>query len=73
MTGITILLTYIIIFAIAFFVVGKISKSRAKQHDFTSLKTVTFGDESAVRPHRVASIISIITIFLNIKNVPIIT
>jgi taurine transport system permease protein len=32
--------------------------------DFTSLKTVTFGDESAVKPDRWASIISILTIFL---------
>ena len=31
--------------------------------DFTSLKTVTFGDESAVTPNRAASIISIIAIF----------
>ena len=40
-------------------------KSLAGQiRDFTSLKTVTFGDESAVRPNRAAGIISILTIFL---------
>jgi len=32
--------------------------------DYTSLKTVTFGDESAVRPNRWAGIISILTLFL---------
>jgi taurine transport system permease protein len=33
-------------------------------HDFTSLKTVTFGDESAVRPNRWASVISVVSVFL---------
>jgi taurine transport system permease protein len=32
--------------------------------DFTSLKTVTFGDESAVAPNRIASVVSVMTIFL---------
>jgi taurine transport system permease protein len=32
--------------------------------DFTSLKTVTFGDESAVTPNRIASVVSVTTIFL---------
>ncbi|MEQ6249213.1 ABC transporter permease subunit [Sulfitobacter sp. HNIBRBA3233] len=32
--------------------------------DYTSLKTVTFGDESAVRPNRAAGILSILTLFL---------
>ncbi|MEP1768027.1 MAG: ABC transporter permease subunit [Sulfitobacter sp.] len=32
--------------------------------DYTSLKTVTFGDESAVRPNRAAGVISILTLFL---------
>ncbi|HKK86938.1 MAG TPA: ABC transporter permease subunit [Roseovarius sp.] len=60
----TILIIYIVIFAAAFFVVRKgVSKFRQMQ-DFTSLKTVTFGDESAVRPDRWASVISIVTIFL---------
>ena len=33
-------------------------------HDFTSLKTVTFGDESTVSPNRWASIISVASVFL---------
>ena len=36
---------------------------RTAKDDFTSLKTVTFGDESAVSPNRAASIISVIAIF----------
>jgi len=32
--------------------------------DYTSLKTVTFGDESAVKPNRLASICSVVSIFL---------
>ncbi len=34
------------------------------KHDFVSLKTVTFGDESAVRSETAASIISVVLIFL---------
>ncbi|SVD63869.1 uncharacterized protein METZ01_LOCUS416723, partial [marine metagenome] len=37
---------------------------RTSSEDFTSLKTVTFGDESAVSPNRAASIISVFSIFL---------
>ena len=59
-----ILIIYIVIFVAAFFIVRMgVSKFRQMQ-DFTSLKTVTFGDESAVRPDRWASVISVITIFL---------
>jgi taurine transport system permease protein len=38
--------------------------AKACRNDFTSLKTVTFGDESAVRPDRAASVISILALFL---------
>jgi taurine transport system permease protein len=37
---------------------------RGQRSDFASLKTVTFGDESAVRPDRAASVLSILAIFL---------
>ncbi|MDT8326156.1 MAG: ABC transporter permease subunit [Roseovarius sp.] len=60
----TILIIYIAIFVAAFFAVRKgVSKFR-QMNDYTSLKTVTFGDESAVRPDRWASVISVLTIFL---------
>lgn len=56
-------LAYVAIFIAAFYLVRYITQKTAIQ-DYTSLKTVTFGDESAVRPNRAASIISIATIFL---------
>jgi taurine transport system permease protein len=55
---------YLAIF-IGSFVLIRMGMNRLRErHDFTSLKTVTFGDESAVRPDRAASIISVLTIFL---------
>ncbi len=52
---------YIGIFIAAWAVMHAI---RGKRSDYTALKTVTFGDESAVRPDRAASILSILAIFL---------
>lgn len=60
----TILLIYIAIFAAAYFAAAFVKSLREQAQDFTSLKTVTFGDESAVRANRTASIISVIAIFL---------
>jgi taurine transport system permease protein len=60
----TILIIYILIFIVAFYAVKVISSMRTSREDFTSLKTVTFGDESAVSPNRAASIISVFSIFL---------
>jgi taurine transport system permease protein len=60
----SVLVFYIALFVIAFLVVRLIRRQTTERHDFTSLKTVTFGDESAVRPDRAASIISVLTIFL---------
>ena len=56
-------LIYVAIFVVAFFVVKTIAQ-RTAIADYGSLKTVTFGDESAVTPNRAASIISVLTIFL---------
>lgn len=39
-------------------------RARRRRHDLNSLKTVTFGDESAIVPDRAASVISVVTIFL---------
>ena len=60
----TILIIYILIFIVAFYAVKVVSSMRTSREDFTSLKTVTFGDESAVSPNRAASIISVFSIFL---------
>ncbi|QJF52770.1 ABC transporter permease [Roseobacter ponti] len=57
------LIIYVAIFVAAFFIVTKVVQT-AGAKDYTSLKTVTFGDESAVRPNRAAGVISILTIFL---------
>ena len=59
-----ILLIYIIVFIIAFYIVHLVTKMMTAQKDYTSLKTVTFGDESAVSPNRPASIISVLAIFM---------
>ncbi|MEL6102956.1 MAG: ABC transporter permease subunit [Pseudomonadota bacterium] len=56
-------LIYTAIFIASFIIVREVSK-RVAIRDFTSLKTVTFGDESAVRSNRTASVVSILTLFL---------
>ncbi|WP_353473042.1 ABC transporter permease subunit [Salipiger sp. H15] len=53
---------YIAIFVVSWVLV-RLLVHRAL-NDFVARKTVTFGDESAVRPSRIASVISILTIFL---------
>ena len=62
MTGLFILFIYVAIFVVSYFVVTKIVH-HATVRDYTSLKTVTFGDESAVRPNRIAGVISVVTLF----------
>lgn len=59
-----VLIIYVVIFIAAFVAVRFITNRLIERHDFTSLKTVTFGDESTVMPNRWASIISVVTIFL---------
>lgn len=58
------LLIYTAIFIAAFAIVRLGARRLTARRDFASLKTVTFGDESAVRPDRWASVISVVTIFL---------
>ena len=60
----TILIIYITIFVAAFYIVKAVSSKSKSRDDFTSLKTVTFGDESAVIPNRAASVISVFAIFV---------
>ena len=62
MTGLFIIFIYVAIFVISYFIVTKVVH-HATVRDYTSLKTVTFGDESAVRPNRIAGVISVITLF----------
>lgn len=56
-------LIYAAILAAVFFGLTRY-RAHASAKDFTSLKTVTFGDESAVRPDRIAGVFSILTVFL---------
>ena len=63
MTGLFVLGIYVGIFVAAYFIVTKVIQ-RATSKDHTSLKTVTFGEESAVRPNHSAGVISILTLFL---------
>lgn len=62
MIGFIILAVYVLIFVGSFLLISYLVRSTTT--DFTALKTVTFGDESAVRPNRWASVISVLTILL---------
>ncbi|MBS0126054.1 ABC transporter permease [Thetidibacter halocola] len=57
-----VLLIYAAIFVASYVIVKLVVHRQAR--DYTSLKTVTFGDESAVTPNRIASVVSILSIFL---------
>jgi taurine transport system permease protein len=63
MTGVVVFLTYAGLFLASYFLVSYLSGLMQRGQSFTSLKTVTFGDESAIRPNRAASVISIVVIF----------
>lgn len=60
----TILIIYILIFFAAMIIYHQAQRFITHARDFTSLKTVTFGDESAVTANRTASIVSVVAIFL---------
>lgn len=57
------ILIYAGIFIASFYIVKAVT-GQAQKSGFNSLKTVTFGDESAVTSDRTASVVSILTIFL---------
>ena len=58
------LAAYVLLILLALFVWQLVSKGLTPKRDFGSLKTVTFGDASAVASNSVASIVSIIAIVL---------
>ncbi|CUH40894.1 Putative aliphatic sulfonates transport permease protein SsuC [Jannaschia seosinensis] len=62
MTGLILLALYVALFVAAMTIAGMFTRRR--RNDLTALKTVTFGDESAVRPNRVASVVSVLVLFL---------
>ena len=59
-----ILAIYVTIFIVAYGLYGLMARRMVVRDGITARKTVTFGDESAVTPNRVASVISIISIFM---------
>ena len=63
MTGLILLAVYVSIFMVSMIIVAWATKQFFTRADFTSLKTVTFGDESAVKANRAASVISVLAIF----------
>ena len=62
MTGVIVLIVYILLFVLSLLAVGWVTRSFFNKTDYTALKTVTFGDESAVRANRVASVLSVLAI-----------
>ena len=63
MTALAIVAVYVALFVGALLVVSFLTRNR-KREGIHALKTVTFGDESAVRPNRWASVISVLVLFL---------
>lgn len=55
-------LAYVLLFIACLLVVRLIRGQMSRASDFTSRKTVTFGDESAVRADRIGSILSVVVI-----------
>ncbi|MCP4820995.1 MAG: ABC transporter permease subunit [Shimia sp.] len=55
---------YVGVIMAAFFIYHMIKRQLTPVHDYTSLKTVTFGDESAVVSNKVGSVISVVLIFV---------
>ena len=62
MTGLIVFVVYVLLFLISLYVVNWAARAFFSRKDYTSLKTVTFGDESAVRANRVASVLSVLAI-----------
>ena len=63
MTGILVLGLYVGAFFGSFFIAKQIFRSAFEKKGFNKLKTVTFGDESAITANRLASVISVIAVF----------
>ena len=63
MTGFLVLALYVGAFFGSFYLARILFKSAFEKKGFNKLKTVTFGDESAITANRVASVVSVITVF----------
>ena len=58
------LLGYVALILLFMLIWRFVRKQLTPAHDYTSLKTVTFGDESAVKSDTAASVISVVLIFV---------
>ena len=63
MTGIIVFAIYVGAFFGSYLILSRLLSGFFKRTGFNKLKTVTFGDESAVVANRLASILSVITLF----------
>lgn len=54
---------YIILFVLSYFAYSFITSRLGQQQNNNAGKTITFGDESTVRPNRAASVISVVVLF----------
>ncbi|MEM9910111.1 MAG: ABC transporter permease subunit [Pseudomonadota bacterium] len=63
MTGFVILALYLGAFFGSYLILSNLLRQYFQRSGFNSLKTVTFGDESAVKANRIASVISVLTVF----------
>ena len=63
-TAIPYIIGYILLILALMFIWSGVRRMLRPRHDYGSLKTVTFGDESAVVSNTVASVVSIVLIFL---------
>ncbi|WP_085306695.1 ABC transporter permease [Planktotalea arctica] len=63
MSGFIIFALYLVAFFGSYLVLSRLLSKYFQREGFNSLKTVTFGDESAVKANRIASIISVATVF----------
>ena len=63
MTGLLVLALYVAAFFGSFLIASNLFKRFFQTTGFNKLKTVTFGDESAVTANRLASVVSVVTVF----------
>ena len=64
MTGVLVLFLYLAAFFGSYLILSRLLKSFFQREGFNKLKTGTFGDESAVVANRIASVLSIVTVFM---------
>ena len=63
MTGLIILALYLVAFFGSYLIFSNLFRQFFQRTGFNKLKTVTFGDESAVKANRLASVVSVVTVF----------